>query len=161
MCCGGALLWRSPFFCALFGSFFCWIILYGYYLVYLQSKYDKIIMTMTKVIHVHLIIPKKNYYFGSITAIYTKLSEKEVGMTKNSLLHAGLSDGGCRIPGGIVDAYGVTVVVFEDFADGVFRLVDHAEQLIDVVGDQCSRGFVDQQFGVFRYEAECGNQGAR
>ena len=66
-----------------------------------------------------------------------------------------------RTPGGIVDAYGVTVVVLEDFADGVFRLVDHAEQLIDVVGDQCSRGFVDQQFGVFRYEAECGNQGAR
>lgn len=83
------------FFCALFGSFFCWIVLYSYYLVYLQSKYDKIIMTMTKVIHVHLIIPKKNYYFGSITAIYTKLSEKEVGMTKNSLLHAGLSNGGC------------------------------------------------------------------
>jgi hypothetical protein len=52
---------------------------------------------MTKVIHVHLIFEKKNYYFGSISAIFDTLSEKEVGITKNSLLHAGMVDGSCKI----------------------------------------------------------------
>lgn len=49
---------------------------------------------MTKVIHVHLINGRKNYYFGSISAIYTVLTEKQVGIKKSSLLHAGLADGG-------------------------------------------------------------------
>ena len=53
------------------------------------------IKTMTKVIHVHLMEGRRNFYFGSISAIYTTLSEKEVGMKKSSLLHAGLHDGGC------------------------------------------------------------------
>jgi hypothetical protein len=44
---------------------------------------------MTKVIHVHLIHGRKNYYFGSISAIYTVLTEDEVGIKKSSLLHAG------------------------------------------------------------------------
>lgn len=52
---------------------------------------------MTKVIHVHLIFEKKNYYFGSISAIFDTLSEEEVGITKNSLLHAGMIDGSCKI----------------------------------------------------------------
>ncbi|WP_336535139.1 hypothetical protein [Bacteroides acidifaciens] len=52
---------------------------------------------MTKVIHVHLIFEKKNYYFGSISAIFNTLSEEEVGITKNSLLHAGMVDGSCKI----------------------------------------------------------------
>lgn len=52
---------------------------------------------MTKVIHVHLIGKRKDYYFGSISAVYTVLSEEQVGMTKNSLLHAGLSGGGTII----------------------------------------------------------------
>lgn len=47
---------------------------------------------MTKVIHVHLIYEKKNIYFGSISAIFETLTEKQVGITKNSLLHAGLVD---------------------------------------------------------------------
>lgn len=29
---------------------------------------------MTKIIHVHLIFEKKDYYFGSISAIYTVLT---------------------------------------------------------------------------------------
>ena len=37
---------------------------------------------MTKVIHVHLIHGRKNYYFGSISAIYTVLTEDEVGIKK-------------------------------------------------------------------------------
>ena len=54
-------------------------------------------MGMTKVIHVHLLYEKKNYYFGSISAIYDVLTEEQVGITKNSLLHAGMSDGSCKI----------------------------------------------------------------
>ena len=52
---------------------------------------------MIKVIHVHLLYEKKNYCFGSISAIFDVLSEEEVGITKNSLLHAGMSDGSCKI----------------------------------------------------------------
>ena len=52
---------------------------------------------MIKVIHVHLLYEKKNYYFGSISAIFDVLSEEEVGITKNSLLHDGMSDGSCKI----------------------------------------------------------------
>ena len=48
---------------------------------------------MTKVIHVHLIFKKENYYFGSISAIFDHLTEDEVGITKNTLLHAKLADG--------------------------------------------------------------------
>lgn len=49
---------------------------------------------MTKVIHVHLKGKRRDLYFGSISAIYSVLSAEEVGMTLNSLLHAGLSGGG-------------------------------------------------------------------
>lgn len=52
---------------------------------------------MTKVIHVHLIYEKKNYYFGSLSAIYDVLTEEQVGITKSSLLHAGMTDGSCKI----------------------------------------------------------------
>lgn len=51
---------------------------------------------MTKVIHVHLIYEKKNVYFGSISAIFDTLTEEQVGITKNSLLHAGLTDGSVK-----------------------------------------------------------------
>ena len=47
---------------------------------------------MSKVIHVHLIFEKKNICFGSISAIFETLTEKQVGITKSSLLHAGLVD---------------------------------------------------------------------
>lgn len=49
---------------------------------------------MTKVIHVHLIFEKKDYYFGSISAVYSVLSDAEIGMKQSTLLHAGLTDGG-------------------------------------------------------------------
>lgn len=52
---------------------------------------------MIKVIHVHLLFEKKNYYFGSLSAIFETLSEEEVGITKNSLLHAGMTDGSVKI----------------------------------------------------------------
>lgn len=49
---------------------------------------------MTKVIHVHLIFEKKDYYFGSISAVFSVLSDVEIGMKQSTLLHAGLADGG-------------------------------------------------------------------
>ena len=48
---------------------------------------------MTKVIHVHLFSGRKNYYFGSISAVYDVLSSEEVGLTKSTLQHMGLCDG--------------------------------------------------------------------
>ena len=55
------------------------------------------IYAMTKVIHVHLIYEKKNYYFGSLSAIFDVLTEDQIGITKSSLLHAGMTDGSCKI----------------------------------------------------------------
>ena len=49
---------------------------------------------MAKVIHVHLIGKRRDYYFASITAVYDVLTEEEVGVKKSSLLHAGLSGNG-------------------------------------------------------------------
>ena len=57
---------------------------------------------MAKVIHVHLIhgiegTKRKDWYFSSISAVYTVLTAEQVGATKNYLLHAGLSGGGSII----------------------------------------------------------------
>lgn len=52
---------------------------------------------MSKVIHVHLKGKRRDYYFGSISAVYTVLTAEEVGATKGYLLHAGLSGGGTVI----------------------------------------------------------------
>lgn len=53
---------------------------------------------MAKVVHVHLMVGNheglKDFYFSSITAIYTVLTAEEIGATKNYLLHAGLSGNG-------------------------------------------------------------------
>lgn len=49
---------------------------------------------MTKVIHVHLIFEKKDYYFGSISAIFGTLSADQIDMKQSTLLHKGLTDGG-------------------------------------------------------------------
>lgn len=54
---------------------------------------------MAKVIHVHLTKPvawtkQRDWYFGSISAVYTVLKPEEVGATKGYLLHAGLSGNG-------------------------------------------------------------------
>lgn len=48
---------------------------------------------MIKVIHVHLIFEKKDYYFGSISAIFDVLDESIIGIKKSTLLHSGFSDG--------------------------------------------------------------------
>lgn len=53
---------------------------------------------MAKVIHVHLLgrgrLESKDFYFASISAVYTVLKPEEVGATKNYLMHAGLSGNG-------------------------------------------------------------------
>ena len=53
---------------------------------------------MAKVVHVHLMVGNheglKDFYFSSISAIYTVLTAEEVGATKSYLLHAGLSGNG-------------------------------------------------------------------
>lgn len=54
---------------------------------------------MAKVIHVHLLhsiegTKRKDWYFSSISAVYTILTADQVGATKNYLLHAGLSGNG-------------------------------------------------------------------
>jgi len=53
---------------------------------------------MAKVVHVHLLVGKhegrKDFYFSSISAIYTVLTAEEIGATKNYLLHAGLGGNG-------------------------------------------------------------------
>ena len=59
----------------------------------------QILLVMAKVIHIHLThgiegTKRKDWYFSSITAIYTVLTAEQVGATKNYLLHAGLSGNG-------------------------------------------------------------------
>lgn len=51
-------------------------------------------MKHQKIIHVHLRGKRKDYYFGSMAAIYTVLTPEEVGATYDYLRHAGLSGGG-------------------------------------------------------------------
>ena len=57
---------------------------------------------MAKVIHVHLTTAlsrtrRKDWYFSSITAVYTVFTPEEIGATRNYLLHAGLSGNGTVI----------------------------------------------------------------
>lgn len=52
---------------------------------------------MAKVIHVHLIGKRKDFYFSSITAVYSVLSEEEVGVKLSYLLHAGLTGNGTLV----------------------------------------------------------------
>ena len=57
---------------------------------------------MVKVIHVHLIhgiegTKRKDWYFSSISAVYSVLTAEQVGATKGYLLHAGLSGNGSVI----------------------------------------------------------------
>lgn len=56
---------------------------------------------MAKVIHVHLLVGThnglKDFYFTSISAVYTELSREEVGASLGYLQHAGLSGNGTVI----------------------------------------------------------------
>lgn len=86
-------LFFVPFMKILFAKFFQIIIIW-----YICTKIEN---NMAKVIHVHLLCrgryERKDYYFASISAIYTVLKPEDVGATKNYLLHAGLSGNGTVI----------------------------------------------------------------
>lgn len=43
---------------------------------------------MEKIIHVHLIFEKKDYYFGSLAAIYSVLYPEQIGVKYNTLRNA-------------------------------------------------------------------------
>lgn len=56
---------------------------------------------MAKVIHVHLLhnideTRRKDWYFSSISAVYTVLTADQVGASKSYLLQAGLSGNGTK-----------------------------------------------------------------
>ena len=40
---------------------------------------------MSKVVYVHLIFERKDYFFGSIAAVYENLSTEQVGVSYNTL----------------------------------------------------------------------------
>lgn len=40
---------------------------------------------MSKVVYVHLIFERKDYFFGSIAAVYENLSAEQVGVSYNTL----------------------------------------------------------------------------
>lgn len=46
-----------------------------------------------KIIHVHFITSHKNFYFGSVLAIYKKFTEAEIGCSYNYLSHILTEDG--------------------------------------------------------------------
>ena len=50
-----------------------------------------------KIVHVHLIFERKDFYFGSLSAVFDTLEEDRVGVKKSTLLHAGLTDGSIKI----------------------------------------------------------------
>lgn len=50
-----------------------------------------------KIVHVHLIFERKDFYFGSPSAVFDTLEEDRVGIKKSTLLHAGLTDGSIKI----------------------------------------------------------------
>ena len=53
---------------------------------------------MTKVIHVHLIFEKRDFYFGSISAIFDTLDEATIGIKKSTLAHSGPKSNGGVAP---------------------------------------------------------------
>lgn len=52
---------------------------------------------VTKIVHVHFIHGHKNFYFGSVSAIYRKFSEEEIGCTADFLRHQLSYDGSSYI----------------------------------------------------------------
>lgn len=51
----------------------------------------------TKVVHVLLIFERKDFYFGSLSAVFDTLDEERIGIKKSTLLHAGLTDGSIKM----------------------------------------------------------------
>ena len=63
---------------------------------------NNFVAVMSKVIHVHLTRPiegtkQRDWYFGSISAVYTVFAPDQIGATKAYLQHAGLAGNGTVI----------------------------------------------------------------
>ena len=54
-------------------------------------------MGQIKVVHVHLIFEKKDFYFGSLSAVFDTLDEDRIGIKKSTLLHDKMEDGSIRM----------------------------------------------------------------
>lgn len=54
-------------------------------------------MGQIKVVHVHLIFEKKDFYFGSLSAVFDTLDEDRIGIKKSTLLHAKMEDVSIRM----------------------------------------------------------------
>lgn len=54
---------------------------------------------VVKVIHVHFLNGRKNYYFGSVSAIFQKFSADDLGCTEESLRHLLTYDGSNHLTG--------------------------------------------------------------
>lgn len=46
-----------------------------------------------KIVHVHFLHGHKNYYFGSVSAIFRKFSESDIGISEIRLRHLLTDDG--------------------------------------------------------------------
>lgn len=46
-----------------------------------------------KIVHVHFLHEHKNYYFGSVSAIFRKFSESDIGISEIRLRHLLTDDG--------------------------------------------------------------------
>ena len=85
-----SLFWLAFYFALLLNNYM-FNISYIITILYICKQKE---ITMTKVIHVHLMNGRKNYYFGSIPAIYSVLTAEEIGIKQCSLERIGLSKGG-------------------------------------------------------------------
>lgn len=50
-----------------------------------------------KVIHVHFLNGRRNYYFGSVSAVFQKFSESDLGCTEAYLQHVLTADGSSHL----------------------------------------------------------------
>ena len=51
------------------------------------------VKSKVKVVHVHLLHGHKNYYFGSVSAVFRYLSESDIGCSETYLSHVLTSEG--------------------------------------------------------------------
>lgn len=92
---GGVVAAVWPFFVA----FLYFVLLIFFQIIIIWYICSRKTYDMAKVIHVHLLhnidgLKRKDWYFSSISAVYTVLTAEQVGATKNYLLHAGLAGNG-------------------------------------------------------------------
>lgn len=85
-----SLFWLAFYFALLLNNYM-FNISYIITILYICKQKE---ITMTKVIHVQLMKGRKNYYFGSIPAIYSVLTAEDIGIKQSSLERVGLSKGG-------------------------------------------------------------------